>query len=418
LWANGPTSNTLTLSKQVYAFGFEIEPNPRQLEPISVNFVLMSGPTVVGVISRSVDGNGGARLIAGRSTAAFDRVEITSQADFAIAQIRYSLNTNVATQTVPAGQSATVTAVQNNEPVAGISVPTGGFADDVDLTVSLSPAPTALSAAATAMCHAYLLNQTGQCLTVTAIRKSDGQHAIVRQPVTIGVCLPAVLHVEFFKFENPQDRPVVLKQVPAGFLPCDAAVHHASAAPPSNWLDGFARGLVKQVGGLLTPKPLYAGHAGFGGIVPVDGPLSIFTWAAPVQVSSAALAVNVLNSGKDGFALAGTFSLPTTGFDALNDAVTVGFGTSVYTIPAGSFRWVAAIKRWAYVGKYTTGITAMTINPLSGAFTVAATLPTEGPAPTGTSTIFRPFSIQIGQRAQGVGLKCSATDICQPQETP
>lgn len=418
LWGIGTTSNTLTLSKPVYAFGFEIEPNPFQVEPISVSFVLMSGPTVVGVINRSIDGNGGARLVAGRSTVAFDQVAITSQADFAIAQIRYSLNTDVATQTVPAGQPATVTVVQNNEPVAGISVPTNGFAEDVVLTVSLSPPSTGLPAAAAAMCHAYLLNQTGQCLTVTAIRTSDGQHAITQQPVTVGVCLPAVLHVEFFKFENTQDRPMVLQQVPAGFLPCDAAVHHASAAPPSNWLDGFAQALVKQVGGLLTPKPLYAGHFGFGGVVPPDAPLSIFTWAAPVPITSAGLAVNVLNSGNDGFALAGTFTLPTTGFDAMNDAVTVGFGTSVYTIPANSFRWVAPLKRWAYAGKYATGINAMTINPVSGAFTVAATLPTEGPAPTGTSTIFRPFSIQIGQRVQGVGLKCGATGICLPQETP
>lgn len=411
LWGAGATSNTLTFSKPVFAFGFEIEPDPFQIEPISVNFVLMAGNTVVGVINRSVNGNAGARLIAGRSTVAFDNIQITSGTDFAIGQLRYSLNTETATQLVPAGQAAVVTVVENNQSVAGINVPAGTFAQDVTLTVQFLSTTGITALSAVSQCHAYLLAQTGKCLAITAIQ-SDGSHAVLQQPVTVGICLEAVSHVEIFKFENTQDRPVALRQVPAAFLPCDGALHQASAAP-RNWLDGFAQRVAKIVG----PKPLYAAHLGFGGDITSPGTLSIFTWAAPLPVTKAGLVVNPFNLGKDAFALAGTFSLPPTGFDAANDVVIVGIGKSVYTIPAGSFHWVASIQSFVFASRNATGVTAMAINP-AGTFTVAATVPTEGPAPTGTSTIFRPFSVQIGSRAQGVGLKCGATAVCSPQETP
>jgi hypothetical protein len=64
-----------------------------------------------------------------------------------------------------------------------------------------------------------------------------------------------------------------------------------------------------------------------------------------------------------------------------------------------------------YAARTETGITAMSINPTTGHFTVAATLPAGGALPTNT-----PFSLQIGQRTQGLLLICDARGTCAPQE--
>lgn len=92
LYSNGAASLTMSLSSPVSTFGFEAEPNPFADEDFTVDFKLFSGPTLVGTVSRTINGLAGARLIAGTSDSTqFDRIELTSTADFAIGQVRYHL---------------------------------------------------------------------------------------------------------------------------------------------------------------------------------------------------------------------------------------------------------------------------------------------------------------------------------------
>jgi len=199
------------------------------------------------------------------------------------------------------------------------------------------------------------------------------------------------------------------------FLDCDG--FQVGSAVPHGSLRGLALGLANRVGRWVSPTPLYAAHGGFGGQIQIADGLSFFTWASPLQISNAGLAVNVLNSGKDGFAAAGTFSMAAagangeSGFTPSTDAVTVAIGKSVSSIPAGSFTYSPRLKQWVYAARSATGITAMSINPASGSFTVAATLPSNGALPINKS-----FSLQIGHRAQGLLLVCGTTGTCVPQE--
>lgn len=86
------TSLTMTLSQPVTTFGFELEPNPFINVPYKVDFILMSGPTVVGTISMTIHGYYGARLIAASITdGSVDKIVIKGDRDFAIAQVRYAL---------------------------------------------------------------------------------------------------------------------------------------------------------------------------------------------------------------------------------------------------------------------------------------------------------------------------------------
>jgi hypothetical protein len=199
-----------------------------------------------------------------------------------------------------------------------------------------------------------------------------------------------------------------------GFINCSTFT--GSVAPKHNWLHGLAAGIAK----LVSPKPLYAVHVGLGGLIPAGARLSSFTWALPIQVSKAGLAVNVLRSGKDAIAVAGKFNLATKGFAPEpteagflpdRDAVTVGLGTNVYTIAKNTFKYSTLLKRWVYASKTSTGVTAMEISAVDGTFTVAATVPTEGALPTD-----RPFSLQLGNRVQGVRLLCNAQGVCAPEE--
>lgn len=407
LTSNGAPSVTMSLSRQVFAFGFEIEPNPFETVPITVQFVLSSGGTVVGVIAREINGNAGARLMAGRSTVAFDRVTIVSNTDFAIAQLRYSATTSEAY--VPAGEGATVVVTENGQAIAGIDVPEGTFSENVTLTTRL------VSTDESAPCHAYLLGQVGRCLQITALT-DDGEKAVNQQPMTAGLCAPTnVGPLELFKFEDPHGTPFALQQAMVPFLDC-AGFQTGSTAPDGS-LRGLAMGVVKRVGGWLSPTPLYAAHGGFGGKINLTDGLSFFSWASPMQVSTAGLAANVLRSGKDLFVASGTFDMTTsgpsggTGFTPGADAVTVAIGKSVSTIPAGSFQYSARLRQWLYAARSTTGITAMSIDPVTGRFTVAATVPTGGPLP-----ISKPFSLNVGHRTQGLLLLCSTRGTCIPQE--
>jgi hypothetical protein len=190
--------------------------------------------------------------------------------------------------------------------------------------------------------------------------------------------------------------------------------------------------VTKRVGKWITPKSAYAVDRGFGGRIESEDGLSTFTWASPIQVSSAALGVNALNSGKDVYAVYGTFNLsaktfePCQGEAGFNPAsttspaapcdhpnrVTVAFGNHVQTINAGSFRKV--LGRWVYTAPFgtKTGILSLIINPSTGAFIFSGATPTEGLGISPLAT-FRPFSVQIGHRTQGGGLECGVNTSYQ-----
>jgi len=86
LWSTGSFSVTITLSNPVSIFGFETEPNPFAVHTIAATF--MNGTTVIGTVSREINGHAGALLAAASSGLPITSVRIVSDADFAIAQIR------------------------------------------------------------------------------------------------------------------------------------------------------------------------------------------------------------------------------------------------------------------------------------------------------------------------------------------
>lgn len=87
-------SNTLemVLSRPVRVFGFELEPSPFAESEFTANFY--RGNQLVESITRTVNGNAGARLYA-RTGTSIDRVVVEGPVDFAIAQVRYQLPINV-----------------------------------------------------------------------------------------------------------------------------------------------------------------------------------------------------------------------------------------------------------------------------------------------------------------------------------
>jgi hypothetical protein len=90
LFTNYQTALTMTLSQPCTTFGFELEPNPFSNQNYTVDFTVMSGPTIVGTITMTVNGSYGARLFAGSVTGgSFDGIVINGTAEFAIAQVRY-----------------------------------------------------------------------------------------------------------------------------------------------------------------------------------------------------------------------------------------------------------------------------------------------------------------------------------------
>lgn len=86
LWTGGSTSIILSLAQPATTFGFEAEPDPFEVHTITA--VFMSGSTTVGTVSRPIDGFAGALLAAGSASQPITSVQIFSDADFAIAQIR------------------------------------------------------------------------------------------------------------------------------------------------------------------------------------------------------------------------------------------------------------------------------------------------------------------------------------------
>lgn len=86
LYSNGLTSLSMALSIPSTIFGFELEPNPFASFNYTADFY--SGSTLVGSISRTLIGAGGARLFAA-SDSPFTRVVVSGGADFGMAQFRY-----------------------------------------------------------------------------------------------------------------------------------------------------------------------------------------------------------------------------------------------------------------------------------------------------------------------------------------
>ncbi len=101
-WSLPPESETSTprtlqtaysvdfvFSTPLLIFGFEAEPNP--FGPYDLTATFYNGADVVGTITRTVDGNAGARLFAAQTAdLMFTSVNATSSVDFAQAQFRYA----------------------------------------------------------------------------------------------------------------------------------------------------------------------------------------------------------------------------------------------------------------------------------------------------------------------------------------
>ncbi|MEP6781784.1 MAG: PEP-CTERM sorting domain-containing protein [Gemmatimonadaceae bacterium] len=80
------SSLTINLSSATTIFGFEAEPDPFSIHLISAAF--FRGASMVGTASMNVDGNAGARLFAWQSAGGIDRVQLTTDAPFGLAQFR------------------------------------------------------------------------------------------------------------------------------------------------------------------------------------------------------------------------------------------------------------------------------------------------------------------------------------------
>jgi hypothetical protein len=95
------TSLTLTFDNPLDIFGIEAEPNPFDLRNFTATFY--NGANVVGSFVRGIEGDAGARLLAASATLGdvFTSVTISSDADFALAQFRYSLAQQQPHTTVP-----------------------------------------------------------------------------------------------------------------------------------------------------------------------------------------------------------------------------------------------------------------------------------------------------------------------------
>jgi len=91
IWfTQGATTLTFTFDTPVSLWGFEAEPNP--FADIDFTVEYFDGATSLGTISRTINGNAGARLLAAAADVgdSFTSVTVTAGSDFAIAQLRYA----------------------------------------------------------------------------------------------------------------------------------------------------------------------------------------------------------------------------------------------------------------------------------------------------------------------------------------
>lgn len=94
-FATNPNSvRTLTFSKPIAVFGVEAEGGDFDAAGFTMDF--FNGSTLLGSISRTIVGDGGARILAGQSAVPFDSVVITDHLasgdnSFAMAEVRYAL---------------------------------------------------------------------------------------------------------------------------------------------------------------------------------------------------------------------------------------------------------------------------------------------------------------------------------------
>lgn len=82
------TTVTLTFSAPIGVFGCEVEPDPFSAHTITATY--MNGISTIGSVSRSVNGSAGALLAAASSAQPITSVVITSDVDFAMAQLRFA----------------------------------------------------------------------------------------------------------------------------------------------------------------------------------------------------------------------------------------------------------------------------------------------------------------------------------------
>lgn len=116
LYTMGVNSLTLTLSRPASVVGFELETASFDVFTFTVD--LYSGAQLVGSVVQDIEGNAGARLLAGRSDGPLiDRAEVSVSGDpggFSIAQLRYSPNDSwAALAPLPAGRRGMAVATAN-----------------------------------------------------------------------------------------------------------------------------------------------------------------------------------------------------------------------------------------------------------------------------------------------------------------
>jgi hypothetical protein len=82
----------LSFNRPVFAFGVEMEPDPFIVDTMTAQF--FNGAALQGTITMPVAGSAGSQEFAGfTNTTPFTRVVLSeATADFAFAQVRYSLN--------------------------------------------------------------------------------------------------------------------------------------------------------------------------------------------------------------------------------------------------------------------------------------------------------------------------------------
>lgn len=88
-YTRGATSVEFKFSQKLNVWGFEAEPNPFTTHSYTVDYY--DGATWLGQIVRSIDGNAGARLLAATHSGGFTRAIVTTDTDFAMAQLRYQI---------------------------------------------------------------------------------------------------------------------------------------------------------------------------------------------------------------------------------------------------------------------------------------------------------------------------------------